>query len=135
MVSEAFLRMPRAGEIEWQGSRHFYAIAARAMRRALVDYARQRGAAKNPAGHNRVELDSGKLPADDEGLDNALLVHEMLDEFSDELPVQARVVEMHFFAGMTFGDIGEIIGKDERTVKRYWKFARLWLLERINPSS
>ena len=131
LVNEAFLRMPHAGEIDWKGSRHFFAIAARAMRRALIDYARGEAAVKRLPSDRRVDLDAPELSCDTAGLTTVLLVDAVLDEFARLFPRQARVVEMHFFAGMTFAEIGATIGRDERTAKRYWKFARLWFAKRL----
>lgn len=134
LVHEAYLRMPKGGEVEWQDRGHFMALACRVMRRVLVDHARRRSAAKRGGGE-RVTLrdDYAALPdrtLEILSLDEALSRLEALDER------QARVVEMRFFSGLDVEEIGRVLGVSVATVKRDWRFARAWLLAELaeNPA-
>lgn len=134
LVNEAFLRMPRAGEISWQNRQHFYAVAARAMRRTIVDHARERAAAKRPQRSQAVELqDEAILNPGTPGSDptTILMVDQLLSELALMDPRRARVVELRYFSGMTNHEIADVLNVDERTVKRDWQVAKLWLYERI----
>jgi RNA polymerase sigma-70 factor, ECF subfamily len=133
LVNEAFLRMPRAGEIEWQDRRHFFAVAARAMRRTIVDYARGKAARKRPHPSQRVDLDS-QSPAAFTDPETVLWIDQALDELMQIDPRRARVVEMRFFAGMTHEEIAAVQHLDERTTKRDWQVARLWLYDRMTKT-
>jgi RNA polymerase sigma factor (TIGR02999 family) len=132
LVNEAFLRMPRAGEISWQNRQHFYAVAARAMRRTIVDHARERAAAKRPQRSKAVELQDQAEIAIDYDPTTVLLIDEVLAEFATLDPRAARVVELRYFSGMTNAEIAPILGVDERTVKRDWQAAKTWLRERMS---
>ena len=136
LVHEAFLRIPRQG-INWQNRKHFYAVAARAMRRILIDQARARLADKRPDPKQRIELRDA--PAQDRD-DPALLIaiDQALAKLGVQDPRQAKIVEMRFFGGMTEEEVAEILKLSTRTVKREWQFARLWLsneLQEIDGSA
>jgi RNA polymerase sigma factor (TIGR02999 family) len=133
LVNEAFLRMPRAGEISWQNRQHFYAVAARAMRRTIVDHARERAAAKRPQRKQAVEIGAEAEIAIDYDPTTVLLIDELLTEFAKVDPRGARVVELRYFSGMTNQEIAPILGVDERTVKRDWQAAKAWLRDRMSP--
>ncbi len=126
LVHEVFLRMVD-GTGRWQDRTHFVAIAARAMRRVLVDHARARNAIKRGGGELRVSLDDIELAADAAtdvdlvALDAALGRLAALDER------QARIVELRFFGGLTVEETAALIGASDRTVKRDWQMARAWL--------
>lgn len=130
LVHEAYLRLVNETGVEWAGRAHFYAVAARAMRQALVDHARRRGARKRGGDWGRVVLRSDhavRETADDEllELDEALERLGRLDE------TQRRVVECRFFAGMTDAEVAEALGVSERTVGREWTKARAWLYREL----
>ena len=133
LVNEAFLRMPRAGEIDWQDRRHFFAVAARAMRRTIVDHARGKAARKRPHPSQRVDLDT-QSPASFNDPETVLWIDQALDELMQIDPRRARVVEMRFFAGMTHEEIAAVQDIDERTTKRDWQVARLWLYDRLTKT-
>lgn len=126
IVHEAFLRMPRAGDIDWKGRQHFFATAARAMRRALVDLARARKATKRPRTDGRTELDAnlGMLDVDPSLI---LDVDAALNRLATLDARTAQVVEMRFFAGMTTTEIATVLNVTDRTIKRDWEDGRLWL--------
>jgi RNA polymerase sigma-70 factor (ECF subfamily) len=126
LVNEAYLRLAGHQDIDWKGRAHFFAIAAKTMRRILVDYARQRGADKRGAGGIALPLDEGLTISADQSsmvteIDAAL---ERLEKLS---PRQAKVVELRFFTGLSEEEIGEVLGISARTVKRDWTVARAWL--------
>jgi RNA polymerase sigma-70 factor (ECF subfamily) len=131
IVNEAFLRMPRAGEIDWNGRRHFFAVAARAMRRALVDHARARGAAKRPQTIGLEDLDATiGFPDMDPG--NLLDIDAALTKLSKMASRASQVIEMRFFAGMTMEEIAQVLNVSERTIKRDWEDGRVWLYTELN---
>ena len=125
LVHEAYVRLA-GNEINWKSRTHFFAIAAQVMRRILVDYARQRNAAKRGGGAVVLQLDEKLTLADDQcdlitGIDAAL---ERLARLS---PRQAKVVEMRFFSGLSEEEIADVLGVSSRTIKRDWTIARAWL--------
>ncbi len=126
LVNEVYLRLAGHSNIDWKDRAHFFAIAAKNMRRILVDYARQRGADKRGGGDIALPLDEGlTISAEQSSLvteiDAAL---ERLEQLS---PRQAKVVELRFFTGLKEEEIAEIVGISARTVKRDWTLARAWL--------
>lgn len=126
LVNEVFLRLAGAREIEWQSRSHFFAVASRVMRRILVDYARERNAAKRGGGLRPVELEDALIVSDEQSA-LVLSVHEALDRLSKLDKRQAQVVEMRFFGGLSEEEIAAVLGISARTVKRDWTIARAWL--------
>jgi RNA polymerase sigma factor (TIGR02999 family) len=136
LVHEAWLRLMQQHGAGWQNRAQFYAIAAQAMRRILVDHARRREAAKRGAGESMADVDELAQvlasPVPDEqlvALDAALETLAALDER------QAKVVELRFFGGLTVEETGEVLSLSPTTVKREWATARLWLLRAIGQKS
>lgn len=126
LVNEAYLRLVDQRDVTWQDRRHFYGIAARCMRRVLVDYARQRAADKRGGDATLVDLDeasdrSAPSPFDALALDLALERLAQLD------PRQAEIVELRYFAGLSIAETAEHLGISPATVKRDWESARVWL--------
>ena len=126
LLNEAFLRVMRESRPDLQSRAHLVAAASIAMRRVLVDHARERAAAKRPAGKKRVEFDA-LLAAEAPRLDQILLLDEALDQLSRCDPRQARVVELLFFGGSTTEEAAAALEVSERTIKRDWRRARAWL--------
>lgn len=131
LVNEAYLRMPKPGEINWQGRKHFFAIAARAMRRVLVDAARARMAEKRPDSLHREEL-TPNMAISFADPDLVLMVDQALTRFSATDPRAVQVIEMRYFSNMTFDEIGSVLGLNPRTVKRDWDDGKTWLFAEIN---
>jgi RNA polymerase sigma factor (TIGR02999 family) len=133
LVHEAFLRMPRAGEIDWKGRQHFFAIAARAMRRALVDHARARHALKRPPPQDRLELQPNMAinPANPGTL---IAIDEALSRLASIDARAAQVIEMRFFAGMKTTEIAQLLSVSEKTVNRDWEAGRLYLYSELRAS-
>jgi RNA polymerase sigma factor (TIGR02999 family) len=128
LVHEAYLRL--VGNQHYDGKSHFFAAAAEAMRRVLVNHARDRTRLKRGGGRNRVDLDrltSPAVAADDDLLE----LDDALDRMANEFPVAAELVKLRFFAGMTLGDAADALGIPRRTADRHWAFARAWLAEAL----
>jgi RNA polymerase sigma factor (TIGR02999 family) len=127
LVHEAYLKLVRGGERNWNGRNHFFAAAAQAMRRILVDHARARNAQKRGGEFDRVDLSAVmELPAMRSGVDLVELDGAM-KKLAEEDSVAARIVEMRFFSGMEEAQIALALGMSDRTVRRRWRYARAWL--------
>lgn len=134
LVHEAWLRLTQDdAEAPFANRAHFFAAAAEAMRRILVDRARRKSYRKRGGGWKRVNLDTIEVAADadDEIL---LLVNESLNGLAQEQPKAAEIVKLRFFAGLTLEQAGQLLGFTERTAKRHWAFARAWLYDAIKTS-
>lgn len=130
LVHEVFLRLAGAEGVQPKNRSHFFAIAAQAMRRILVDHARRRKAQKRGQGERpSVLVDVPDATADPDGYVVAL--HEALQELAELDPRQARIVELRFFGGMTIEEAAESLGLGHATVERDWKLAKAWLHRRI----
>ena len=130
LVHEAYMRLIDYTRVEWSGRAHFMAVAAKAMRRILVDHARRRRSVKRGGALRHISIDSVQL-ASDEGTDTLLALDEALGRLKELDPRQAQVVECRFFGGMTEEETAEALGISMRTVKRDWAKARSWLYREI----
>jgi RNA polymerase sigma factor (TIGR02999 family) len=128
LVNEAYLRLGSGSKFE--NRRHFFAAAAEAMRRILVDHARKRGAGKRGAGLERVTLSGVNVAVEGSPVD-VLAVDAALTELGAERPRLAELVGLRCFAGMTIEEAAEALGVSLATAKRDWAFARAWLADRI----
>jgi RNA polymerase sigma-70 factor, ECF subfamily len=126
LVNEAYVQLAGQMDKDWQNRSHFYAVAAQSMRRILVDYARQRNAAKRDGNRQQVELTDAMAVATDR-LDDILAIDEALSRLAEFDPRRSKVVEMRFFGGMTEEEAAEVLGVAPRTVKRDWNVAKAWL--------
>ena len=131
LVNEAFVRMVGARGVEWQDRAHFFTLAARLMRRILVDLARKNGNQKRGGGHHRTTLDEALVvsPGPDPdlvALDEALSVLATMD------PRKVQVVELKFFGGLDEREIARTLDTSVDTVQRDWKAARAWLYGRLS---
>lgn len=125
LVHEACIRLIDA-DVPWQDRGHFYVVAARAMRRILVDHARARKSDKRGGGAPHVELQADDLVSDPRELD-VVLLSSTLDRLAELDPRKARIVDLHYFAGLGYRDIGLALDVSERTVTREIRTARAWL--------
>lgn len=130
LVHEAFVHLVRQHSVDWQGRTQFMALAAQAMRRVLVDHARERLAQKRGGTWVRVELDEAAASAEPRAID-VLNVDAALAELQTLDARQASVVELRFFAGLSVEESAEALGISEATVKREWRLARAWLHGRL----
>jgi RNA polymerase sigma factor (TIGR02999 family) len=132
LVHEVYLKLMDRDTIPWQDRAHFRAVASRAMRRILVDYARRRKAQKRGGGGSRLTLDDGHIAVDDQAelivsLDQAM---ERLAQLDERL---CTVVEYRFFGAMQEEEIAEVLQVSSRTVRRDWVKARAWLFKELYP--
>jgi RNA polymerase sigma factor (TIGR02999 family) len=130
LVNEVYLRLIEVNKVQWQNRAHFFAMAARLMRRILVDAARSRGYQKRGGGVATVSLDEALVVSHTPGedlvaLDDALTALAAVD------PRKSHVVEMRFFGGLTLEETAEALQVSRDTVKRDWKMAKLWLLREL----
>jgi RNA polymerase sigma factor (TIGR02999 family) len=131
LVHEAWLRLGGDDQPGWQNRAHFFAAAAEAMRRILIDKARRKNYLRHGGGAERVNLDGLDLAAsvDDEQL---LALNEALDHLAAHDAVKAQVVKLRFFAGLTNEQVARVLSVSEPTVKRHWAYARAWLFREMN---
>ncbi len=129
LVHEAYLRLCGA-DVAWEGRVHFLAVAAQAMRRVLVDHARARGRAKRGAGAASITLDEGLAPASARGPDLVAL-DEAIDRLSTFDERKARVIELHYFGGLTYDETGTALGVSAATVDRELRLAKAWLYQEL----
>ena len=129
LVHEAYLELAGLDRMEWRDRAHFLAVAARAMRRVLIDYAVQRRAQKRDGGRRAVPLDEVEdiLTLSGQRADELLALDEALRRLDAVSERQCRVVECRFFAGMSVEETAEALGTSPATVKRDWTVARAWL--------
>ena len=130
LVHEAWLRLAGASSPGWNGREHFFRAAAEAMRRILVDRARQRTAEKRGRNPQRTEWSDSKIQAVPED-DQLLAVHEALDQLALRDPVSADLVKLRYFAGLSMAEAAESLGLPLRNAERLWTFAKTWLREQI----
>ena len=131
LVHEAYIRLVDLKIAQhWDSRGHFFAAAAEAMRRILVENARWRRARKHGGGWHRVPLDSLQVPGHEpqvERADDILAVDEALVRFAAEDPVKAELVKLRYFAGLSVKEAAGVLGISRITAERYWSYARVWL--------
>lgn len=135
LVHEAYLRLVGPADAErWDHRGHFFAAAAEAMRRILVDAARRKHAAVHGGGKRRVPIDGLDAPAPDSS-DDLIALDDALTKFAAVDPVKARLVELRHFAGLTIDEAATALNISPATAKRHWNYARAWLYRAVagNP--
>ena len=130
LMNEAYLRLAHAKNLDWQNRKHFFAVAARAMRRLLIDHARGR-----PAGQ-KVEINELLLwlPGPSKQLDQAIAVDELLREIEGTHPMWCSIIDLKFFLGFTDEESAEALGISLRTLQRQYGDARRWLFEKLGSA-
>jgi len=131
LVHEAYLRLVGSESCSWRGRGHFFAAAAEAMRRILVERARRKKRLRRGGSHQRVELD-GNDPTSEQPPEILLALDEALGKFAREDPVKAELVKLRYFAGLTIPEAAKALDISKATADRYWSYARAWLFEEIN---
>jgi RNA polymerase sigma factor (TIGR02999 family) len=140
LVHEAYLRLAASGGPEspgaqhWNSRGHFFAAAAEAMRRILVEQARRKDRLKHGGAYQRVDLDSGCRISDAPSLDLSAL-DEALSRLAETDPAKAKLVELRFFAGLTMPEAAQVMGISLATAERYWTFAKSWLYAELADDS
>ena len=134
LVHEAYLRLVGGRDIQWANRAHFFAAAAEAMRRILVDRARRKQALRHGGGRDRVELEESAIeaPVDDEKI---LQVHQALDVLAAEDAQKAEIIKLRFFAGLSHEEIAALLGVNEKTVRRHWEVAKVRLFQIIKAAT
>lgn len=135
LVHEAYLKLVDQHRASYADRTHFFAVAAQAIRRILVDHARHRGRQRRGGDWKRLDFEvlldlPSNLPQAD-----LLDLEDALEKLAELDPVKVQVVEMSFFAGLTHEEIGAALGVSTRTVERYWQFARAWLFRELDPDA
>lgn len=130
LVHEAWLRLEGADLQKWQSRSHFFAAAAEAMRRVIVDHIRRKARLKRGAGWERLDIQVNDL-ADAASDEKILLINEALEEFQARDPEKAQLVVLKFFCGLTDQEAAATLGVTERTIERHWAYARAWLMRAI----
>jgi len=134
LVHEAYLRLVDGDRARhWESRAHFFAAAAEAMRRLLIDQARRKRRPKHGGGRTRLSLDEAlclrETPDDD-----LLALDEALQRLAREEPAKAELVKLHYFAGLSLEEAGRAVGVSHRTAKRHWAYARAWLYAAIRDA-
>ena len=135
LVHEAFLRLVGHGAQppQWQGRAHFFGAAAEAMRRILVESARRKRCRKRGGDQVAEEFDEALLPAPATE-DKIIAVHEALDTLAAEDPLKADIVKFKFFVGLQNDEIASLLDVNEKTVRRHWELAKVWLFRALKDS-
>jgi RNA polymerase sigma factor (TIGR02999 family) len=139
LVHEAYLRLikpgtanaARDGDRDWANARHFFAAAAEAMRRILVENARRKGRVRHGGGRRREHPDLDALVAG-ESDEQLLALHDALERFAAREPIKAKLVELRFFAGLTLEQAADCLGVSLSTADRGWRYARAWLYDAMS---
>jgi RNA polymerase sigma factor (TIGR02999 family) len=130
LVHEAYLKLVRDRDPGWEGRRHFFGAAARAMREILIDQARRKASAKHGGHGQRIELTEGVAliapPADD-----LLALDEAIQRLQGEEPRLGEIVQLRYYAGLSLEETAEVVGRSVRTITREWRQARAWLAARL----
>jgi len=134
LVHEAYLRLVRGHDPGWEGRRHFFGAAARAMREILIEQARRKASGKHGGQGERVELNEGlawiEPPADD-----LLALDEAITQLQAEEPHLAEIVMLRYYTGLTVEETARVVGESDRTVYRDWRRARAWLARQLAGGS
>ena len=130
LVNEAYLRLADQTNPSWQNRAHFFAVAARAMRQILVNYAESHRAQKRGGGALKVELDEAALVSVEQSKEIVDL-HEALEKLAAQDARKSEVVELKYFGGLNYDEIAEVLKISSHTVRRDWEFARTWLYTQL----
>ena len=131
LVNEVYLRLVDIRRVQWQDRAHFFAVAARLMRRVLVDFARAEKNQKRGGGLHRITFDQN-LPIAGNTPDDLIAIDEALGALAVEYERKAQVVELRFFGGLSVEETAEVLKISQETVMRDWKFAKTWLMRELS---
>ena len=132
LVHEAYIRLIGEDAKNWKSRSHFFRAAAEAMRRILIDNARRKKSLKHGGDHQKVEFDESILNQNSaSSVDDLIALDEALVRLSAEDEIRAEVVKLRYFAGLSVEQTAEVLEISPPTVKRYWAYARAWLLREI----
>jgi len=131
LVHEAYLRLIGKEDLQIDGRRHFFFVAARAMRDILVEQARSKAGPKRGGDRQRMELNDD-IAIENSTADEVLSLNDALADLEKEDPVKAQIVNLRYFTGMNMNEVADVLGMSERTVHRHWRFIRAWLKSRLD---
>jgi len=131
LVHEAWMRLVGEENPKFANRAHFFAAAAEAMRRILIDNARRKRALRHGGGQQRVDLQQADLPSATDQDDQLLGVHDALDKLAAQNKVEAELVKLRYFVGMTIEEAAEVLNISARTADNYWAHARAWLFREL----
>ena len=131
LVHELYLRLVDQQRASWENRAQFFGVAARLMRRVLVDHARARHAEKRGGDAVFVSLDAAADTPDDSQVADVLAIDEALERLAAHDPEQVQIVELRYFAGLTVEETARVVGRSSRTVKREWRLAKAWLYQEL----
>ena len=134
LVNEAYMRLADQTKPSWQNRAHFFAVAARAMRQILVNYAKSNRAQKRGGGALKVELDEVAIISPEESKEIVDL-HEALERLATLDSRKAQVVELKYFGGLNYDEMAEVLKVSRITVRRDWEFAKVWLYTELHNAS
>ena len=132
LVNEAYMRLIEQSRVKWHDRAHFYRIAAKLMRRVLVDYARKHRSAKRGSGQRPASIDLDAIQLSAGKSEEVVAVDEALRDLAVFDPELAKLVELRFFAGLTAGEVAELTDLSTATVNRRWRLARAWLFRALS---
>ncbi len=130
LVHEAYIRLVGSDALSWANRAHFFAAAAEAMRRILIDNARRKQRLKHGADHHRIDIKDVEIAVDGPSID-LIALDEALSKLAEEDPEAAKLVKMRFFAGLTLDQVAVVLGISRRTADRNWAYAKAWLYQQI----
>ena len=133
LVNEAYVKLVNLQESGWKNRIHFFAVASRAMRSVLVDYARRRGYAKRGGNAVRVSLSEADGIADQKSAE-IMAVDEALSRLAGLDPRKGQIVELRYFGGLSVEECAQLLGVSSRTVKREWRWAKAWLYRELGEA-
>lgn len=134
LMDEALIRLMEAEKIDWHSRQQFYALVARRMQHVLVDYAKRETAIKRGNRTHQVDL-SEAVALSQQTAEDVLMLHQALPKLAAKDPQKARIVELRYFAGLTYPEVAELLRISESTVEREWNLARSWLWKQIYGES
>ena len=134
LVHEAYLRLVGSENRNWSGRAHFFAAAAEAMRRILIENARRKQRLKRGGARQRVELDDAHIPIE-EPPEDMIALDEALAKLAAEDSTKAELVKLRYFAGLTIEQAAQMLGISKATADRYWSYARAWLFHEISDDT
>lgn len=134
LINETFLRLVDQNRVRWQNRAHFYGIAAKIMRRVLLNYARDRGRDKRGGGAYKLSLSAAEVMSDEDSVE-LLALNEALERLAEVDERKSQVVELRYFGGLSVQETAEVLKVSTATVARDWELARAWLAREIGGGS
>jgi len=135
LVHEAYVRLMGKDGIALDSRRHFFFVAARAMRDILVEQARSKASPKRGGRHRRVSFDGADPTYESTSAEDVLALNDALAELEKEDPLKAQIVNLRYFTGMNVTETADVLGLSERTLHRHWRFTKAWLKSRLSAAS